>query len=141
MYSSNVSDPGNPSGLIAAGCVVFIRSEPAVRLKQVNPAIKITVIYREIRTYGEWEGIYRQARELGVIFIRYQTIHKPKVKKQDNKLLVELFDPISRRPVRIVADYLSLATGVVSRENQYLADFFKFNVDSDGFFNGAHPRA
>ena len=119
-------------------CIHSVRT--AVRLKQVNPAIRVTVIYREIRTYGEWEGIYRQARELGVIFIRYQTIRKPKVKKQDNKLLFELFDPISRRPVRIVADYLSLATGVVSRENQYLADFFKFNVDSDGFFNGAHPK-
>ncbi|WP_457552231.1 FAD-dependent oxidoreductase [Desulfobacula sp.] len=119
-------------------CIHSVKA--AVELKHINPDIKVYILYREIRTYGQWEEYYNKAKGLGVMFIRYETIRKPKVRKQDNLLAVEVFDPIARRPVKIIADYLALATGVVSRDNQDLAEFFKFNVSSDGFFNGAHPK-
>ncbi|WP_413911637.1 FAD-dependent oxidoreductase [Desulfobacula sp.] len=119
-------------------CIHSVKA--AIKLKQINPAIKVYILYREIRTYGEWEEHYNEARNLGVIFIRYETIRKPKVKKEGGLLTIEVFDPISRRPVRITADYLALATGVIARDNQHIAEFFKFNVSSDGFFNGAHPK-
>jgi len=119
-------------------CIHSVKA--AIELKQINPDIKVYILYREIRTYGQWEEYYRAARELGVMFIRYETIRKPKVRKEGTFLIIDIFDPIVRRPIRIKADYLALATGVVSRDNQHLADFFKFNVSSDGFFNGAHPK-
>ncbi|MBU1342681.1 MAG: FAD-dependent oxidoreductase [Proteobacteria bacterium] len=119
-------------------CIHSVKA--AIGLKKIHPGIKVYILYREIRTYGEWESYYTEARDIGIIFIRYETIRKPKVKKQDNYLTVEVFDPIARRPVRITADYLALATGIVSRDNHYIAEFFKFNVNSDGFFNGAHPK-
>ena len=55
-------------------------------------------------------------------------------------LSVETFDPVVQRPVRISADYTVLATGVVARGNRDLAGFFKFSVNADGFYNGAHPK-
>jgi len=119
-------------------CVHSVKA--AIKLKKINPDIKVYIIYREIRTYGEWEEHYSEARNLGVIFIRYETIRKPKVRKEKGLLTIEVFDPIVRRPVRIRADYLALATGVISRDNQHIAEFFKFSVSSDGFFNGAHPK-
>ena len=119
-------------------CIHSVKT--AIELKQINPDIKVYILYREIRTYGEWEEYYKEARDLGVIFIRYETIRKPKVKKVSNQLTIEVFDPIARRPVRITADYLALATGVVAHDNKHLADLFKFSVNSDGFFNGAHPK-
>jgi heterodisulfide reductase subunit A len=119
-------------------CIHSVKA--AIELKQINPGIKVYILYREIRTYGEWEEYYKQARDIGVVFIRYETIRKPKVKKKANFLIIEVFDPISRYPVRITADYLALATGVVAHDNKHLADIFKFDVNSDGFFNGAHPK-
>ncbi|MFH2060184.1 MAG: FAD-dependent oxidoreductase [Pseudomonadota bacterium] len=119
-------------------CIHSVKT--AIQLKQINPKLKIFILYREMRTYGEWEERYKDARELGVIFIRYETRRKPIVKRKGHNLSIELFDPVSRRPIRITTDYLSLATGVVPDNNQYLADCFKFNVNSDGFFNGAHPK-
>ena len=119
-------------------CIHSVKT--AIELKQMNPDIKVYILYREIRTYGEWEEYYKEARDLGVMFIRYETIRKPKVKKASNLLIIEVFDPIARRPVRIAADYLALATGVVAHDNKHLADFFKFSINSDGFFNGAHPK-
>ena len=119
-------------------CIHSVKA--AIDLKQINPGIKVYILYREIRTYGEWEAYYKEARDLGVMFIRYEIIRKPKVKKAGNFLVIKVFDPIARRPVRIRADYLALATGVVANDNRHLADFFKFTLNSDGFFNGAHPK-
>ncbi|MCD4720021.1 MAG: FAD-dependent oxidoreductase, partial [Desulfobacula sp.] len=119
-------------------CIHSVKA--AIELKQINPNIKVYILYREIRTYGEWEEYYKEARGLGVMFIRYETIRKPMVKKTSDFLTIDVFDPIARRPIRITADYLALATGVVAHDNKHLADIFKFSLNSDGFFNGAHPK-
>ena len=119
-------------------CIHSVKA--AIKLKKINPGIRVYILYREIRTYGEWEEHYNEARNLGAIFIRYETIRKPKVKKEGGLLTIKVFDPIARKLIRITADYLALATGVVARDNQHIAEFFKFNVSSDGFFNGAHPK-
>ncbi|MCP3899206.1 MAG: CoB--CoM heterodisulfide reductase iron-sulfur subunit A family protein, partial [Desulfobacteraceae bacterium] len=119
-------------------CIHSVKA--AINLIQINPDIKVYILYREIRTYGEWEEYYKEARDLGVIFIRYTKNNKPVVKKDKNLLIIETFDPIIQRPVKISADYLALATGVVPNNDNHLADCFKFTVSSDGFFNGAHPK-
>jgi len=119
-------------------CIHSVKA--AIRLKQINPGIKVYILYREIRTYGEWESYYNEARALGVLFIRYETDRKPVVEQMADFLKIDVIDPIVRRPVRIKADYLVLASGVVASENKSLSDLFKFSVNSDGFFNGAHPK-
>ncbi len=43
----------------------------AIRLKLFNPGCKVTVLYKNIVTYGFREEYYTEARRLGVIFIRY----------------------------------------------------------------------
>ena len=44
----------------------------ALKLKKRNPEMNVYVLYRDIRTYGFREKYYQQAREAGVIFIRYE---------------------------------------------------------------------
>ena len=119
-------------------CIHSVKA--SISLKQRNPGIKVYILYREIRTYGEWEKYYKEARDLGVLFIRYETHEKPLVEKKVDLLEINVFDPISRRMIRIGADYLVLASGVAAHDNRYLADLFKFSMNSDGFFNGAHPK-
>ena len=43
----------------------------ALSLKGLNPQMNVYVLYRDMRTYGAREDLYRKARDLGVIFIRY----------------------------------------------------------------------
>jgi heterodisulfide reductase subunit A len=119
-------------------CVHSVKA--AIFLKKIRPDIKVTVLYRDMRTYGEWEAYYKIARDLGVMFIRYEVDEKPVVKKKTGCLEIDAFDPIVRRPVRIEADFLVLASGVIAHDNKHLADLFKFAVNPDGFFNGAHPK-
>ena len=43
----------------------------AMRLKELNPDMRVFILYRDMRTYGQREDLYTRARELGVIFIRF----------------------------------------------------------------------
>ena len=44
-----------------------------------RPAAQVFILYRDIRTYGLREDYYRKARELGVLFVRYDVERKPVV--------------------------------------------------------------
>ncbi len=51
----------------------------ALRIKELNPDAQIYILYRDMRTYGFLEDYYREAREKGVLFIRYNPEEKPRV--------------------------------------------------------------
>lgn len=119
-------------------CIHSVRA--AITLKMTNPEIKIHILYRDMRTYGAWETYYKEARDLGVMFTRYETDAKPLVRKDGEVLIVKAFDPIVRRPIEIKTDFLALATGVVAHDNRKLAALFNFSINSDGFFNVAHSK-
>ncbi len=112
----------------------------ALELKKRNPDMSIYVLYRDIRTYGEREYIYREAREQGVIFIRYSLDSKPRVALADGKVQVTLTDHILGVPVQIDADLLTLATAIVPNKDEKLANFFKVPLNADGFFVEKHAK-
>jgi len=51
----------------------------ALKLKELNPAAQVTILYKDLRTFGFKERLYTQAREQGVLFIRYDDEHKPQI--------------------------------------------------------------
>ncbi len=112
----------------------------AIKLKQMNPDMQVYILNRDVRTYGIREQLYKQARDAGVLFIRYEQADKPQVSRAGNDLRVDVFDPILQRPLRITADYLVLAAAIVPTENNYLNDLYKCALNQDGFLNEAHPK-
>ncbi|MDO8567296.1 MAG: FAD-dependent oxidoreductase, partial [Dehalococcoidales bacterium] len=64
----------------------------ALRLKKENPETEVYILYRDIRTYGKQELFYREAREKGVLFVRYDEKRKPEVTQASGKLAVKVFD-------------------------------------------------
>ena len=50
----------------------------ALKIKEKNPLANVYVLYRDIRTYGFREAYYSKARELGVVFLRYEEDRKPR---------------------------------------------------------------
>ncbi len=114
--------------------------ENAIHLKRMNPDMNIYVLYRDMRTYGDREDLYKEARDMGVMFIHYDLGRKPKVLKENEELLVEVFDPISQLPLKIYVDYLVLASAIIPNENNEIVELFKFSVNEDGFYNEAHPK-
>ncbi len=112
----------------------------AIKLKELNPEMDVTVLYRDMRTYGLREELYTRARELGVIFIKFYPDGKPRVFKEGEALAVSIVDPILQMRVKLTADYLVLAAGIIPNETQDLVELFKASVNADGFFNEAHPK-
>jgi heterodisulfide reductase subunit A len=60
--------------------------ESALAIKTRNPEAGVYILYRDIRTYGERETLYKKAREAGVIFIRYDLENKPQVVRNGDQL-------------------------------------------------------
>eukprot|EP00828_Plagiopyla_frontata_P002666 TRINITY_DN10514_c0_g1_i3.p2 TRINITY_DN10514_c0_g1~~TRINITY_DN10514_c0_g1_i3.p2 ORF type:complete len:258 (+),score=31.82 TRINITY_DN10514_c0_g1_i3:494-1267(+) len=112
----------------------------ALELKKKKPEMSIFVLYRDIRTYAEKEFLYKEARDRGVIFIRYDLLNKPKVRKGSEKLEIEVIDHVLKKPVVIEADLLSPASAIVPNETDKISQFFKVPVNDQGFFVEAHVK-
>jgi heterodisulfide reductase subunit A len=112
----------------------------AIELKKRDPEASIFVLYRDIRTYAQKEDLYKEARSLGVIFIRYELENKAEVTQEDGTLSVKILDPVSGHALIINPDYLVLAAAMVSGRENALAMKFKVPLDEDGWFFEAHQK-
>jgi len=113
----------------------------ALKLKEQNPNANIFVLYRDVRTYGFKEKYYREAREKGVLFIRYELSGKPTVEADGEKLLVRFTDPVLNTGLTLNVDLVVLSAAVEPRpETARLAHLFKVPLTPDGFFAEAHMK-
>jgi len=112
----------------------------ALQLKEENPDRDIYILYRDLRTFGEREDLYKQARQAGILFIRYAHEEKPMVEAKENGLTITVKDLILDQPIRIEADLLTLASAIISTKDHELAQLFKVPLNEDGFFVEAHAK-
>lgn len=113
----------------------------ALRLKKLFPDCEVLVLYRDMRTYGLYERYYREARQKGVLFARFEDGTTPLVERKNGKLQVTFFDPLLAEEVQVYADLLVLSTGAVPLpEAENLARLFKVPLSEDGFFLEAHVK-
>jgi len=108
--------------------------ESALELKRRNPQMTVFVLYRDLRTYGEREDLYNQARKEGIIFIRYDLENKPKVFSGEQALEIEVLDHVLGKPVKMEVNLLTLATAIVPESEEELARYFKIPMNELRFF-------
>ncbi len=121
-------------------CTASVQS--AIRLKGKKPDLRVYILYRDMRTFGQREELYRKAREMGIIFIRYSVNEKPMVEKDgEDGLLITVRDHVLGRQIRIPADYLNLATAILPTEGQkQIAQMLKVPINDEGFYLEAHIK-
>jgi heterodisulfide reductase subunit A-like polyferredoxin len=113
----------------------------ALRIKQLNPTIEVNVLFRDMRTFSLKELYYKQAREAGVNFFRFDPEEPPQVASGQDRITVRVFDQILRQWIRLEADRLVLAAAVRPRPDALdLAGALKLPLDADGFFMEAHLK-
>ena len=112
----------------------------ALKLKQLKPEMDVFVIYRDMRTYGLREDLYREARSQGVAFIHYDFDKELAVSKNQNGLNVRCTSYVLQREVEINPDLLVLATPMVPPRENPVASLFKVPLNDDGFFVEAHVK-
>jgi heterodisulfide reductase subunit A-like polyferredoxin len=114
----------------------------ALALKRELPEARVIVLYRDLRSYGFREILYRQARQAGVIFLEYSEDQKPQVSSpEDSHLEVLVKIQPEGETVKLRADWVILSTGIEPEpENAELARLLKVPLNETGFFLEAHVK-
>ncbi len=122
-------------------CTVALKN--ALRLKDLRPETQITILYRDMRTYGFKERLYTAARARGVRFLRYDESHKPHVEPapEGAGIRVQAWEPVLGQELSLAADLVVLSMPMVPAEgSRRLATTLKVPVDQDGWFLEAHIK-
>jgi heterodisulfide reductase subunit A-like polyferredoxin len=113
----------------------------ALKLKELNSKLNVYVLCRDVRTYGFLEDYYQQARDKGVVFVRYEKEDKPTVEKEGDKLKVRVNDSIMGAGLVISPDLVVLASGIVPHDDAAVVSrMLKIPLNEDGFFLEAHVK-
>ncbi|HOT24789.1 MAG TPA: FAD-dependent oxidoreductase, partial [Thermoleophilia bacterium] len=112
----------------------------AIALKERDPDRPVYVWFKEVRTFGLLEEYYTKARELGVIFTRYDEQTKPEV-GADGTVTVGFRDPYLGKDMTVPVDLLVLATPTVPADGAAeLSKLLKVPLTAEGFFLEAHVK-
>jgi len=112
----------------------------ALKIKEINPKANVTILYRDIMTYGFSEDYYNLARDKGVVFVSYSPKQKPVVKGHKGGLRIEVPDQFLPGNLIIDADLLALSTAMVPRANEVLYEQLKVPLSADRFFLESHAQ-
>ena len=113
----------------------------ALKFKEKYPDGNLFILYRDVRTYGTKEKYYREARDNGVIFVRYDKECKPDVKSDGNLLKVKIKDHILNRELELTPDLLVLSACMIPSESaKDIASMLKVSLNTEGFFLEAHMK-
>lgn len=113
----------------------------ALTIKELAPRTEVYVLYRDIRTGGFQERDYRHARERGVVFINYDPLTLPETSSDAGQLSLSLYDPVLQERISLTTDLLVLSMGIEPYDNQWFAEALKVELDPEGFFKAANPKA
>ncbi|MBI5841974.1 MAG: CoB--CoM heterodisulfide reductase iron-sulfur subunit A family protein [Chloroflexi bacterium] len=115
----------------------------AIRLKLFNPACRVTVLFKNIVTYGFREEYYTEARKLGVVFVRYTDTEPPVVyfDHDYDQLKVRVRDLSLDRWLDLQADLIPVSTSVIPPNGATeLAHILRVPISSEGFFEEAQIK-
>ncbi|HEY5996027.1 MAG TPA: 2Fe-2S iron-sulfur cluster-binding protein [Candidatus Deferrimicrobiaceae bacterium] len=119
-------------------CTTAVRN--ALLLKERYPDARIIVLYRDMRTYGFREAAYREAREKGILFVRYEADAPPQL-SVNGRLELRVAEPSLGRDLHLTPDLLVLAAPMVPRaDRQELSELLRVPLNADGFFLEAHVK-
>ncbi len=113
----------------------------ALALKSKYPEINVTILYRDMMTYGFQEEFYTLAREKGVLFLRHDEEHMPAVSIIDGKLEVKAYDTSLNSTVTLSPDMLVLSAGITPQDsNKVLSGLLGIELNDDCFFKEIEPK-
>jgi heterodisulfide reductase subunit A len=120
----------------ATCCMSSIKN--AKLIKEMNPDIQITMLFRDMHTPGtDYERYYREARSTGVFFLKYDPDNPPFVEEN----LVRVTNIFNQKEMEIPADLVVLATPLISyKDSKEIAQLLKVPREEYGFFLEAHVK-
>ncbi len=131
--------PGAPEYCSRVCCTNAMKN--AIRLRLFNPQCRVTVLFKNIVTYGFREEFYTEARRQGVIFVRYTDAEPPQLIRSGNRLYVRARDLTLNRWMDLPADLVPVSMAVAPAEGTAeLARMLRVPLGSEGFFAEAQMK-
>ena len=114
----------------------------AIGIKERNPEATVAILNRDVRTFGFREHLYRKARELGVMFIKFEDNEPPVVEGgSDGRLNVTVRDAVSGHQVRLGASLVVLSAGIrPAPGSAEVGRLLRVPLTMEGFFLEAHIK-
>jgi heterodisulfide reductase subunit A-like polyferredoxin len=115
----------------------------AIRIKLFNPNCNVTVLYRDIVTYGFREEYYTEARKLGVVFVRFTEEEPPEVYYDEDydRMRVRVRDLNLDRQLDIPTDLIPLSMSILPSQGTIeMAEMLGLPLSSEGFFKEAQMK-
>jgi heterodisulfide reductase subunit A2 len=113
----------------------------ALEIKRHSPETEIAILYRDIRTYGFRERLYREARQAGVLFLEFGPDQPPQVIQAGEKLQVRLIVQPEGEEMALEAGLVVLSAGIEPEPgNENLSRLLKLPLSAEGFFLEAHVK-
>lgn len=121
-------------------CLTAIKN--AKLIKEISPETTIYILHKGIQTYGtRYEEYYRQARELGIRFVKLEQDMFPEVKPSNSKLQVTFHHRALDRKIEIDSDYVILSTPLIQvSDAKALSQLLKVPLGQDQFYFEAHSK-
>jgi heterodisulfide reductase subunit A len=121
-------------------CTAAIHS--SINTHEKFPGVKAFHFYRDIRTYGKQELLYRQSSLNGDVFLKFEEKLPPEIEVINNKPIVKVKDFLtSKKEISLDADLVVLVTGMVARsDSSQISEKLKIPIGNDKFFNEIHPK-
>lgn len=120
-------------------CTAAVKN--SLKLKTIHPEAHISILFRDIRTFGFKEDLYLEARQKGVRFFRFERENKPQVDLKEDALTISSFDVNLQNPIQLKADLLVLSAAIRPHKgSKRIAEALRLPFDEDGFFMEAHLK-
>lgn len=130
-------EPGQKSYCSRICCATAVKN--AILLKKACPEIKVSILYRDIQTYGsEFEAMLWKARSMGIKFYVYDEADPPEVKGDVVNVRSSVF---SNEQLELPCDLVVLSTPLVACDDaSVVAGLLRVPTDANGFFLEAHVK-
>lgn len=121
-------------------CTAAIHS--SITAHEKFSGIKAFHFYRDIRTYGKQELLYRQSSLIGDVYLKFEEKEPPVIEVENGYPVVKVKDYLtSKKEIALKADLVVLVTGMIARsDSNSVSDKLKIPVGNDKFFNEIHPK-
>jgi heterodisulfide reductase subunit A len=134
-----VRPPDTPEYCSRVCCTNAMKN--AIRLKLFNPGCRVSVLFKNIVTYGFREEFYTEARRHGVVFFRYSDDQPPQLVRYGSRLRVRVHDQALNRVMDLPADLVPLSMAIAPADGTAeLADLLRVPRSSEGFFAEAQIK-
>ncbi|MBW1667969.1 MAG: hydrogenase iron-sulfur subunit [Deltaproteobacteria bacterium] len=134
-----VGSKNETRGCCNIGCHVSIKN--ALAIKRVNKEAKVYILYRDLSMVKEEHFHIDAAKAAGVKFLRFPDDRYPEVTKDNENLMINVYDILSGRAFLLSADLLVLTAGFEGDETiEKIKGHLKVSSNAEGFFQERHIK-